>query len=82
MGTVIEGEWDEIMKLIKKCHKTVMKTGERSADNNIDRRQERETEQDRGESKINRKKDWEISKKIGATTMDKLMKKLEDRCYA
>lgn len=29
MGTVIEGEWDEIMKLIKKCHKTVMRTGER-----------------------------------------------------
>ncbi|MFZ6017032.1 MAG: MTH1187 family thiamine-binding protein [Nitrospirota bacterium] len=30
MGTVIEGEWDEIMKLIKKCHRTVMKTGERT----------------------------------------------------
>jgi uncharacterized protein (TIGR00106 family) len=30
MGTVIEGEWDEIMKLIKKCHNTVMKTGERA----------------------------------------------------
>jgi uncharacterized protein (TIGR00106 family) len=24
MGTVVEGEWDEIMKLIKKCHKKVM----------------------------------------------------------
>jgi uncharacterized protein (TIGR00106 family) len=30
MGTVIEGEWDEIMKLVKKCHATVMKTGERA----------------------------------------------------
>src|SRR4030042_1591211 len=30
MGTVVEGEWDEIMKLIKKCHKTIMKTGERT----------------------------------------------------
>ncbi|MBI5188147.1 MAG: MTH1187 family thiamine-binding protein [Nitrospirae bacterium] len=30
MGTVIEGEWDEIMKLIKKCHGIVMKTGERA----------------------------------------------------
>lgn len=29
MGTVVEGEWDDIMKAIKKCHKTVMKTGER-----------------------------------------------------
>jgi uncharacterized protein (TIGR00106 family) len=29
MGTVVEGEWDDVMKLIKKCHKTVMKTGER-----------------------------------------------------
>jgi uncharacterized protein (TIGR00106 family) len=30
MGTVLEGEWDEIMKLIKKCHMTVMKAGERT----------------------------------------------------
>jgi len=30
MGTVIEGEWDEVMKLIRKCHKSVMKTGERA----------------------------------------------------
>ncbi len=30
MGTVVEGEWDEIMKLIKKCHRTVMKNGERA----------------------------------------------------
>ncbi len=30
MGTVIEGEWVEVMKLIKKCHETVMKTGERA----------------------------------------------------
>jgi len=30
MGTVIEGEWDEVMKLIKKCHTTVMERGERA----------------------------------------------------
>jgi len=30
MGTVIEGEWDEVMKLIKECHKSLMKTGERT----------------------------------------------------
>lgn len=30
MGTVIEGEWDEVMKVVKKCHETVMKTGERA----------------------------------------------------
>lgn len=30
MGTVIEGEWDEVLKLIKKCHGTVMKTSERA----------------------------------------------------
>lgn len=29
MGTVVEGDWDEIMKLIRKCHRTVLKTGER-----------------------------------------------------
>jgi uncharacterized protein (TIGR00106 family) len=30
MGTVVEGEWDEVMKLVKKCHMIVMKTGERA----------------------------------------------------
>ena len=30
MGTVIEGQWDEVMRLIKKCHNTVMKRGERA----------------------------------------------------
>jgi uncharacterized protein (TIGR00106 family) len=30
MGTVVEGKWDEIIKLIKRCHKTVMKSGERA----------------------------------------------------
>ena len=29
MGTVIEGNWAEIMKLIKKCHDTVMRTEDR-----------------------------------------------------
>ena len=29
MGTVIEGEWDELFTLIKKCHKTVMKKEDR-----------------------------------------------------
>jgi len=30
MGTVVEGEWDEIMKLVKKCHGAVMKKGDRA----------------------------------------------------
>jgi uncharacterized protein (TIGR00106 family) len=30
MGTVLEGEWDEVMKLIKKCHGAIMKNGERT----------------------------------------------------
>jgi uncharacterized protein (TIGR00106 family) len=29
MGTVIEGEWEEILNLVKKCHKTVMKSEDR-----------------------------------------------------
>jgi uncharacterized protein (TIGR00106 family) len=29
MGTVVEGEWSEVMSLIRKCHRTVIKTGER-----------------------------------------------------
>jgi uncharacterized protein (TIGR00106 family) len=30
MGTVVEGEWDEVMTLVGKCHEAVMKTGERA----------------------------------------------------
>ncbi len=30
MGTVVEGEWNEVMSLIRKCHKTVMKTEART----------------------------------------------------
>ncbi len=30
MGTVIEGNWNEVMGLVKKCHLAVMKTGERA----------------------------------------------------
>ncbi len=29
MGTVMEGDWDEIMKLIKKCHKKILKDSDR-----------------------------------------------------
>jgi uncharacterized protein (TIGR00106 family) len=29
MGTVVEGEWNELFKLIRKCHMTVMKEEER-----------------------------------------------------
>jgi uncharacterized protein (TIGR00106 family) len=29
MGTVIEGNWNNVMRLIKKCHDTLMKTGDR-----------------------------------------------------
>lgn len=30
MGTVVEGEWDDLLKLVKKCHETVMKNEERA----------------------------------------------------
>jgi uncharacterized protein (TIGR00106 family) len=29
MGTVIEGTWGEVMRLIKKCHDTILKTEDR-----------------------------------------------------
>lgn len=29
MGTVVEGKWDDIMTLMKKCHHKVLKNGER-----------------------------------------------------
>ncbi len=29
MGTVVEGEWDELFRLVKKCHEALMKREER-----------------------------------------------------
>jgi uncharacterized protein (TIGR00106 family) len=29
MGTVVEGEWEDLFRLVKKCHKAVMKREER-----------------------------------------------------
>jgi len=29
MGTILEGDWNNIMKLIKKCHKQVLKNSDR-----------------------------------------------------
>ncbi len=29
MGTILEGDWDEIMRLIKKCHKRILKNSDR-----------------------------------------------------
>lgn len=30
MGTVVEGEWDNVMGVIRKCHEEVMKNAERA----------------------------------------------------
>jgi uncharacterized protein (TIGR00106 family) len=60
MGTVVEGEWNEIMELIKKCHETVMKTGERAVTKiTID---DRKGKPGRIEEKVK-----SIEKKIGKT---------------
>ena len=29
MGTILEGDWDKIFKLIKKCHKKILKDSDR-----------------------------------------------------
>ncbi len=29
MGTILEGDWDKILKLIKKCHKKILKNSDR-----------------------------------------------------
>ncbi|MHC4139632.1 MAG: MTH1187 family thiamine-binding protein [Planctomycetota bacterium] len=29
MGTILEGDWDEIMNLIKKCHNRILKDSDR-----------------------------------------------------
>jgi uncharacterized protein (TIGR00106 family) len=30
MGTVVEGRWNDVMKLLRKCHAAVMKDGDRA----------------------------------------------------
>jgi len=29
MGTIVEGEWDDLLRLVKKCHRKIMKHEER-----------------------------------------------------
>ncbi len=29
MGTILEGDWNEIMKIVKKCHKKILKDSDR-----------------------------------------------------
>ena len=29
MGTIVEGEWDELMRLVKRCHRRMMRHEER-----------------------------------------------------
>ncbi len=29
MGTIVEGDWDELMRLVKKCHRRMMRHEER-----------------------------------------------------
>ncbi|ODS34513.1 MAG: hypothetical protein SCARUB_00390 [Candidatus Scalindua rubra] len=29
MGTILEGDWDKILRLIKKCHKKILKSSDR-----------------------------------------------------
>ncbi len=48
MGTVLEGEWDEVMGLVKKCHHEVMKDAERVVTMiTIDDRKDREARLDK-----------------------------------
>ena len=50
MGTVVEGEWDDVLQLIKKCHGAVMNAAERAVTTiTIDDRKDRP---DRIEEKV------------------------------
>ena len=58
MGTVVEGEWDKVLSLIKKCHEKVMKGSDRALTTiTIDDRKDREN---RIEAKVE-----SVEKKIG-----------------
>lgn len=58
MGTVVEGEWDELMGLVKKCHMTLLKDEERLVTNiTIDDR--------KGKSGRLEKKVESVEKRIG-----------------
>lgn len=58
MGTVVEGDWDKVLSLVKKCHKVVMKTSDRALTTiTIDDRKDREN---RIEAKVE-----SVEKKLG-----------------
>ena len=58
MGTVVEGKWDDLMRLVRKCHKTVMKEEERAITTiSID---DRKGKQNRIEAKVK-----SLEKRIG-----------------
>jgi uncharacterized protein (TIGR00106 family) len=60
MGTVVEGEWDDLFRLVKKCHKAVMKAEERAVTTiSID---DRKGKPNRIEAKVT-----SIEKRIGKT---------------
>jgi uncharacterized protein (TIGR00106 family) len=60
MGTVVEGEWEELFRLVKKCHKTVVKNEERVITTiSVDDRKGR---RDRIEGKVR-----SVEKKLGKT---------------
>jgi uncharacterized protein (TIGR00106 family) len=58
MGTVLEGEWDQVMKIIKECHQEVMKDADRAVTSiKIDDR--------KGEGERIEKKLESVEKKLG-----------------
>ena len=60
MGTVVEGEWDDLLRLVKKCHKAVMKNEERAVTTiSID---DRKRKPNRIEEKVK-----SVEKRIGKT---------------
>ncbi|MBI5741488.1 MAG: MTH1187 family thiamine-binding protein [Nitrospirae bacterium] len=60
MGTVVEGNWDQVMKLIKRCHAAVLNNGERVVTTiSID---DRKGKPDRIEEKVK-----SVEKRLGKT---------------
>jgi uncharacterized protein (TIGR00106 family) len=56
MGTVLEGDWDSVMGVVRKCHEVVMKNAERAITTiKIDDREGREARMDRKLASVEQK---------------------------
>ncbi len=63
MGTVVEGEWDEVMALIRQCHMAVMQHEERAVTTvSLDDRKGKPNRIDQKVESVEKRLGWKLKK--------------------